>query len=147
MSISKPTARNVLVVVGLYYFSRLIAFLLEVLIAVMHIRITFTGDAGMVLMWLWLGLPYALFAALAAIALVWVTETRKPLAWVFGLTVLYVYGEGMHAWRTLTHGWHLPPGTSDYIGILTQAIIPPLACLIAGIWWTRRSAAQKVVAA
>jgi hypothetical protein len=90
MSISKPTARNALVVIGLWSFSRAIASLLEVLIAVMHIRITFTGDVGMVMMWLWMGLPYDLFAALAAITLVWVVETRKPLAWVVGLAALYL---------------------------------------------------------
>ena len=144
-SISKPTARNALVVIGLWSFSRAIASLLEVLIAVMHIRITFTGDVGMVMMWLWMGLPYDLFAALAAITLVWVVETRKPLAWVVGLAALYLYGGGLHAWRTLRHGWHEPPGTADYIGILTQAIIPALACLIVGVWWTRRSAVQRVV--
>lgn len=99
----------------------------------------------MALMWLWLGLPFDLFAALAAIALVWVAETRKPLAWIGGLAALYLYGEGLHAWRSLTHGWHVPPRTPDYIGILLQAIIPALACLIVGVWRTRRSAAHEVV--
>lgn len=142
---SRLTLRNALVVIGLWAFSRMMAFWLEVLIGVMHIRMTFTGDVGMVMMWLWEGLPYDLFAALAAITLVWVIETEKPLAWVGMLAALYVYSEGMHAWGTLTHGWHEPPGTSDYIGILTQAIIPTLACFIAGSWWTRRSAAPKTV--
>jgi hypothetical protein len=143
---SKLTARNALVVIGLWAFSRMMAFWVEVLIGVMHIRITFTGDVGMVMMWLWDGLPYDLFAALAAITLVWVIETEKPLAWVGMLAALYLYGEGMHAWRTLTHGWHEPLWTSAYIGILTQAIVPALACFIAGTWWRRRSAAPKVVA-
>lgn len=142
---SKLTARNALVVIGLWTFSRTMAFLLIVLIAVMHIRMTFTGDAGMVMMRLWEGLPYDLFAALAAITLLGVIETKNPLAWVGVLAALYLYGEGMHAWRTLTHGWRESPRTSDYIGILTQAIIPTLACFIAGTWWTRRSAAPKVV--
>jgi hypothetical protein len=142
---SKLTVRNALVVIGLWAFSRTMAFLLIVLIGVMHIRMTFTGDVGMVMMRLWEGLPYDLFAALAAITLVAVIETEKPLTWVSVLAALYLYGEGMHAWRALTHGWHEPPRTSDYIGILTQAIIPTLACFIAGTWWTRRSAAPKVV--
>jgi hypothetical protein len=100
----------------------------------------------MVMMWLWEGLPYDLFAALAAITLVWLVETIKPLAWVGALAVLYLYGEGLHAWRTLTHGWHEPPRTSDYIGILMQAIIPPLACLIVGVLWARRPAVPKAIA-
>lgn len=143
---SKLTARNALVVIGLWDFSRMMAFWLVVLIGVMHIRMTFTGDVGMVMMWLWEGLPYDLFAALAAITLVGVIETGKPLAWVGVLAALYLYGEGMHAWRALTHGWHEPPRTSDYIGILTQAIIPTLACFIAGTWWTRRSTAPTLAA-
>ena len=142
---SKLTARNALVVIGVWAFSRTMAFWLVVLIGMMHIRMTFTGDVGMAMMWLWEGLPYDLFAALAAVTLVGVIETEKPLTWVSVLAALYLYGEGMHAWRALTHGWHEPPRTSDYIGILTQAIIPTLACFIAGTWWTRRTAAPKVV--
>ena len=141
----KPTARNALVVVGLWSFSRIVASLLGAFIAVVHIRMTFTGDLGMVMMWLWLGLPYDLLAAIAAITLVWVIETRKPIAWVGALAALYLYGEGLHAWRALTHGWHEAPRTSDYIGVLTQTIIPALACFIAGTWWTRRSATPKVI--
>jgi hypothetical protein len=142
---SKLTIRNALVIIGLWVFSRTLAFLLIVLIAVMHIRMTFTGDVGMVMMKLWEGLPYDLSAALAAITLVGVIETKKPLTWVGVLAALYLYGEGMHAWRALSRGWHEPPRTSDYIGILTQAIIPTLACFIAGTWWMGRSAAPKVV--
>src|SRR6266852_2575388 len=132
---SKLTARNALIVIGLWSFSRTMAFWLVVLIGVMHIRMTFTGDVGLVMLWLWEGLPYDLFAALAAVTLVKVIETEKPLTWVGVLAALYLYGEGMQAWRTLTHRWHEPPRTSDYIGILTQAIIPTLACFIAGTWW------------
>jgi hypothetical protein len=142
---SKLTARNALVVIGLWAFSRMLAFWVVVLLTVVHIRMTFTGDVGMVMMWVWEGFPYDLFAALAAITLVEVIETERPLAWVGVLAASYLYGEGMHAWRTLTHGWHEPPRTSDYIGILTQAIIPTLACFIAGTWWTGRSAAPKAV--
>jgi hypothetical protein len=139
----QPTARNALVVIGMWTFSRVIASSLEALIVVIHNRMTFTGDAGTVMMWLWEGLPDALVAALAAITLVWVIETRKPLAWVGGLAALYLYSGGLDAWRILTHGWHVPPRTPDYIGILMEVIIPVLACLVVGVWWTRRSAALK----
>lgn len=146
---SKPTARNALAVIGLWTLSRTMAFLLLVVIGALHIRMTFTGEVGMALMWLWEGLPFDLFAALAAITVVWLIETGQPLVWVGVLAALYLYGEGMQAWRTLTrawHTWHQPPRTADYIGILTQALIPALMCLIAGIWWTRRCAAPKVAA-
>jgi len=79
---SKLTARNLLVVIGLWNFSRMLAFWLVVLIGVMHIRMTFAGDAGLVMMWLSEGVPYDLFAALAAITLVGVIEAEKPLTWV-----------------------------------------------------------------
>lgn len=141
---SKVTARNALIVLGLWTFSRTMAFWLIVLISVMHIRMTFTGDVGIVMMWLWEGLPYDLFAALAAVTLVRVVETEKPLTWIRVLAGLYLYADGMQAWRTLNHAWHETPRTSDYIGILTQAIVPTLACFT-GIWWTRRSPAAKVV--
>ena len=120
---SKSTARDALVVVGMWTFSRIIASLLKALIVVIHNRMTFTGDVGTVMMWLWEGLADDIVAALAAVALVWVIETRKPAAWVGGLATLYLYSGGLNAWRILKHGWHVPPRTPDYIGILIQAII------------------------
>jgi len=143
---SKPTARDALVVIGMWTFSRIIASLLTALLVVIHNRLTFTGDVGTVMMWLWEGLADDIVAALAAITLVWVIETRRPLAWVGGLAALYLYGGGLQAWRMLTHGWHVSPRTADYVGIAIQAIIPALTCLVVGAWWTRRSAGPKVVA-
>ena len=49
---SKPTARDALVVVEMWTFSRIIASLLKALIVVIHNRMTFTGDLGTVMMWL-----------------------------------------------------------------------------------------------
>jgi hypothetical protein len=80
---NKQTARNVLVVLGLWTFSRVIAGVTKVFVAVVNPHgMTFTGDAGTVTMWLWLGFPDVLAAAVAAIALVSVMETKKPLPWV-----------------------------------------------------------------
>jgi hypothetical protein len=143
---NKQTARNVLVVLGLWTFSKLIAWSLKALIVVIHNRMTFTGDVGTVTMWLWEGFPDDLVAGLAAITLLWVIETRKPSAWVAGLAALYLSIGGLNSWRILTHGWHVPQRTPDYIGILMLAIIPALACLIVCIWWTRRSAAPSGLA-
>ena len=142
---SKSTARNALVVIGMWTLARTIALLLNALIVVIHNRgMTFTGEAGVVMMWLSEGIPDDLVAALAAISLVWVIETRKPSVSVGGLAALYLYSGGLNAWRILRR-WH-EPRTSDYIGILAQAIIPALACLIVGLWWTKRSASPRVVA-
>ena len=122
------------------------AFLLLVVIGVLHIRLTFVGEVGIAMMWLWEGFPFDLFAILSAITLVSLLETKKPLVWVGVLAALWLYGEGMQAWKTLNrawHTWHQPPRAADYIGILGQALIPALACLISGVWWTRRCAALK----
>jgi hypothetical protein len=137
---NKQTPRNLLVVLGLWAFSQVIAWLVKALVILVNNRMTFTGDAGTVTMWLWEGFPDELVAVLAAITLLWLIETRKPLAWVGALAALYLYGGGLNAWRLLTHGWRTPPSTPDYVGILTQAIIPTLACLAAGIWRTRHFA-------
>jgi hypothetical protein len=143
---NKQTARNVVVVLGLWTFSRVIAWVIKALVVVVNNRMTFTRDVGTVTMWLWLGFPDALVAAVAAIALVWVMETKKPLAWVGALATLYLYGGSLNAWRLITHGWRTPPRTPDYVGIVGQAIIPALACLVVGVWLTRRSAAPRLAA-
>jgi len=97
-------------------------------------------------MWLWEGLPDDLVAALAAITLLWMLETRKPVASVAGLAVLYLYGGGLQAWRILRRGWHVPPSAADHIGILLQAIIPAVLCLIVGVWRMKRSTVPRAVA-
>ena len=145
---SKQTARNAIVVIGVWAFARVIASLLVVLLIVIHKnQMTFTGDAGSVMIWLWEGLPHDLAAVLAAITLMWVIETRKPLTWLGGLAALDLYSGGLQAWRILRHGWLVPPRTPDYIGILLKAITPALICFVVGAWCARRSAALRAVAA
>jgi hypothetical protein len=128
-------------------FSRVISGVIKVFVAVVNPHgMTFTGDAGTVTMWLWLGFPDVLAAAVAAIALVSVMETKKPLALVGILATVTLYGESLNAWRLLTHGWRIPPRTPDYVGIVGRAIVPALVCFAVGVWWTRRSAGPKLAA-
>lgn len=138
---NKGTARSVLVTLGTWSVSGMLAWLLSFLIPVDGI--TFRGDLGNVLLWVWLGFPHLLAAVIAALTLIWVTETRKPLSWVFGLAALFVYSESMHAWRQLRRGWHEPARVSDYIGIAIAAMIPALTCLAIGIWWRKRLAGKN----
>jgi len=135
---TKQTARNAIVVFGLWSLSRMVAFLIRMLLIAIHNRQTFTGDVGLVAMWLWEGFPDDLVALLAAISLVWVIDAKKPFAWLGGLAALYLYGGVMDAWRQLSHGWRIPPRTPDYIGIIIQAMIPMLVCLTVGVWWTKQ---------
>jgi len=109
-------------------------------------RLIFTGDAGNVAMWLWEGFPDALVAAVASIVLMWVTETKKPLAWVGALAALFLYGGSLNAWKWIKRGWVTSPSPADYVGILAEAIIPVLVCLVVGVWWTRRSADSRLAA-
>jgi hypothetical protein len=144
---NKQTARNVLVVLGMWTLSQVIAWVLKVLVAVVNNRTpTFTGDVGTVTMWLWLGIPDTLVAGVAAIALMSVIETKNSLSWVGTFAALYLYGGSLNAWRVITHGLLTPPSTPDYVGIVGQAIIPALACLVVGVWMTRRSAARRPAA-
>lgn len=145
---NKQTARNVLVVLGLWTFSRVIAGVIKVFVAVVSPHgMTFTGDAGTVtMMWLWLRFPDVLAAAVAAIALVSVMETKRPLAWVGILATVILYGESLNARRLLAHGWLTPPRTPDYIGIVGSAMVPALVCFAVGVWWTRRSGRPKLAA-
>lgn len=143
---TRLTARNVLLVIGVWEASSLVAMLFRVLLIPLSNRLIFTGDAGNVAMWLWEGLPDALVAAVASTVSVWVTETKKPLLWVGVLAALFLYSGSLNAWKWIRHGWVTSPSQADYVGILAQAIIPALSCLAVGVWWTRRTAASRLAA-
>ena len=81
-----------------------LALLIRVLLIPISRRLIFTGDAGTVASWVWEGFPDVLVAAFAAVALVWVVETKKPLIWIGALAALFLYGGGLTAWRLLAHG-------------------------------------------
>jgi hypothetical protein len=143
---TRLTTRNILLVVGVWETSNLLAILIRVLSIPLSNRLIFTGDAGNVAMWLWEGFPDAVVAAVASIVLVWVMETKKPLVWVGVLAVLFSYGGSLNAWKLIRRGWITSPSPADYVGILAQAIIPALVCIVVGAWWARRSAAPRLAA-
>jgi hypothetical protein len=135
---TRLTMRNVLLVIGVWEASNLLAILIRVLSIPLSNRLIFTGDAGNVAMWLWEGFPDALVAVIASIVSVWVMETKKPLVWVGVLAALFLYGGSLNAWKFIRR--ITSPSPADYVGILAQAIIPALVCVVVGVWWTRRSA-------
>ena len=139
----KQTARNLLVVIGAWSVSALLAWLVGFMLIPLNNRLTFLGDSGTVIMWLWFGFPEALVAATSVIAVLYLIDTRKPLSWVGELAALYQYAGGISAWRQLTRGWRTPPGTADYIGIAAKAIMPTLVCLVVGIWWVKHFTARR----
>lgn len=144
---NRATSKNVLLVIGVWTLSGVVAFAIRILFTPISNRLTWTGEAGNVAMWISMALPEVLVSAVAPIACLWVLETRKPLAWVGGLAALYLYDGSLHAWRLLTHGWRIPPGTSDHVGILAGAVVPALACLAVGVWWTRRFVVRNLTTA
>ena len=54
-------------------------------------RLTFRGDAGVVIMWVWSGLPETVTAVGATLVVLWMIETKRPYAWVGALAALYLY--------------------------------------------------------
>lgn len=132
---NKAKARNILLVLGTWSASGILALLFAFLIPISVV--TFRGDFGAVLLWVWFGVPHLLAAIVAANTLVWVTDTRKPLSWLFGLSALFFYSESMQAWRQLRR-MPEPRSVPDYIGIAIAAIIPAFTCLAIGIWWKKR---------
>ena len=101
---TQPATRNVLLAIGVWTCARVLALLIRVLLIPISRRLIFTGDAGTVASWVWEGFPDVLVAAFAAVALVWVVETKKPLIWIGALAALFLYGGGLTAWRLLAHG-------------------------------------------
>lgn len=144
MRMTRLTTRNVLLVIGVWAASNLVAMLFRFLFFPISTRPIFTGEAGIVAAWLW-EVPEALVAAVAAVALVRVIETKRPLVWVGILASLFLYGGSVNAWKWIRLRGVTSPSPVNKLGILTQTIVPTLACFIAGTWWTRRSAAPKVV--
>ena len=136
-------AQNFLLVLGAGSVAEILALLFSFVFP--FGSMTLRGDFGIVLLWVWLGAPQLLAAIVAATMLVWVTDTRRPLSWLSGLAALFLYSESMHAWGQFRRGWHEPPRVLDYIGIAIAAVIPALACLAIGIWWSNRVARKPML--
>ena len=138
---NKATARNVFLALGTWSVAQMLVVPFTFLFSPRGI--SFSGDLGVVLLWVWLGLPRLLSAIVAANTLVWVTDTRKPLSWLLGLSALYLYSEGMHAWGQLRRAWHVPRTIPDDAGIAIAAIIPAFVCLLIGFWRKKRFADKE----
>jgi hypothetical protein len=146
MPMTRITAKNALLMIGVWEASNLVAMLVRVLFIPIGNRLIFTGNGGVVAYWLWGGLPDALVAAVASVALLWVIETKRPLVWVGVLAALFLYGGSLRAWKWIRHGLRTSPSPADHLGIWAQAFIPALLCLAIGVCWIRRSATSRLAA-
>jgi hypothetical protein len=79
--------------------SGILAWLITLLLIPISNHLIFSGDSGVVIMWLWSALPEALTAAAAAVTAISLIETRRPWPWTGGLIALYLYGGIMTAFR------------------------------------------------
>jgi hypothetical protein len=139
---NKQTARNALVIVGAWSLSGISAWLITLLLIPISNRLVFSGDSGVVIVWMWSALPEALTAAAAAVTAISLIETRRPWPWTGGLIALYLYSGVMTSFRTRS-GFLSSPTTPDYIGMTLEGILPALACGIASIWIARRRIATR----
>lgn len=134
---NKPAARNVLVIVGAWSLSEILVWAIQVLLIPIDNRLTYSGDSGVVIMWLWSAVPATLMAAAAAIAVTRLLETRRSWSWLGGLIALYLYSGVLKALR-LRSGFSSPSSTPDDVGITIAGITPAVACGIAALWIARR---------
>jgi hypothetical protein len=134
---TKSVVRNALFVVGVWAAWNLLASLLGLLIVLIKPSMTFEGDVGNALLWIWQALPRIAAAGVAAVVLLWVGEARNALSRLFALAALCLYSGGLNGWRQIMHGWRVPPRTSDYVGIFVSALLPTVSCIIVGICWTK----------
>jgi hypothetical protein len=113
--------------------------LITLLLIPLNNRLTFSGDSGAVIMWVWSGLPEAVTAVAATIAVLWLIETKRPYAWVGALAALYLYSGVMDV-LSARAGFQSAPTIVDNIGIVIKGLLPASACLIAAVWYQRRRA-------
>ena len=92
-------------------------------------------------MWLWSGLPQAVTAVGATVAVLWLLETKRPYAWIGALAALCLYSDVIEAVRT-RGGFQSAPTVLDNVGIIIKGLMPAFACAIAAVWYHRERPAS-----
>ncbi len=134
---NRQTARNALVIVGAWALSATVAMLITIVLIPLSNRLTYRGDAGVVIMSVWYGLPEAVTAVGAALAVLWLIDTNRPYVWVGALAALYLYSGVIDVVRT-RGGFQSTPTTVDNVGIVISGLLPAFGCAIAAVWYQRR---------
>lgn len=134
---TKQAARNVLLAIGAWALSSTVAMLITLALIPLDNRLTFRGDSGVVIMWVWSGLPEAVTAGGATLAVLWLIDTKRPYVWAGALGALYLWSGIVDALRT-RGGFQSTPTAVDTVGILIGGLLPALACAGAALWYQRR---------
>lgn len=121
---------------GVFYLCQWLAAPLTMGFATFTDHFVYRGDFnGHVVMPLVVQLPQALVAVVAAVVVVWLVESKRPMAWVLLPAALYAF-LGFYGYH-----WGRPPLPLDRLTETISALFPALACVCGGIaathWLTR----------
>jgi hypothetical protein len=128
-------------ILGAWALSATVAMLITLVLIPLNNRLTFRGDAGVVIMWVWSGLPEAVTAVGATLAVLWLIDTKRLYAWIGALAALYLYDGVIDAVQT-RGGFQSAPTVLDNIGIISNGLMPAVACAIAAVWYQRQRSAS-----
>jgi hypothetical protein len=92
--------------------------------------------AGSVTFHLWLAIPMAAAAALAAAAIVYLFRAEPSAFWIGALSLLFLSVSASNAALLLSDAGS---GSHDRSGLLVEAAIPALVCVLAGVVVSRRA--------
>ena len=113
---------------GVFYLCQWLAGPLTIGFGRFTEHIVYRGDFnGYVVMPLVAHLPQAFVAVVAAVMVVWLVESKRPMAWVSLPTAFYVF-LGFYA-----HHWSRPPLPLDRLSETIGALFPALTCVCGGI--------------
>ena len=135
-------ARNLLVGAGAYYLSWWVANPLSIgfdKLIKLNKGITVNGEfAGDFLIPIVITLPHVLVAALVGAFVAWIVDSDRPIGWTLVPTFLFALGV-FH----LAH-WARPPRLSERVGDIIRVLLPPVACIAAGIVVAKRRATLHI---
>ncbi len=126
-NMKKSTVRNVLIVFGCYW----LAMWGVVPIAIIYGKITsgiiYSGEIGILLMYIVTAIPVAIVASGAGILCVYSLEVVSHRNWLFFLTLLFA------VFNFISFHWAKEPGIIDLISQSVHSIIPAISCYLSGI--------------
>ena len=132
--VTRRAAVNLLTLLGAWWLAQYLSFWVTVALIPISNRLIYEGDPGVVIMHVWLALPLALMAAVAAPVVLLLSDMKRKGILVAILAGLFVYSQFSRA----AHDWTTAKDTFDRLGAVIEDVTPALACAVAGVYWLRR---------